>query len=229
MERGAAGFRSTLHVRLMHAFVRRRVGQLSQWRADAWGVPVSQSDMAGTYLVFAVAFLVGLRVLGVPVTDDDARAVVHLWRYVGWLMGVEDRWLIEDEAAGRFLLLHVALSQPEPDESCALLGRALMDEPLSREYPNLGWLRGPLNRSRHLSVTRLFVSGPQLRALGLPRFGVPWYPLLSAPLTLAWHGLHRLLPGGQERLARSGRARQQALLRPQFGEQRPTLGRLHGT
>jgi hypothetical protein len=222
----APGYRATLHVRLMHAFVRRRVQSLPQWRTEEWGVPVNQPDMAGTYLVFCMMFLLGARVMGVPVSRREARAVIHFWRYVSWLIGVDERWLIDTEAEGRRLLWHILLCQPEPDASSVALGRALMDEPLQRPYPNLRWLRGHFERERHLSVTRLFVSSRQMHALGLPLRVLPWYPLVSAPTTLAWHIAHRVLPGGKERLVRSGRKAQVDLVNRHFGSEAPEVGHL---
>jgi hypothetical protein len=227
MLRGGPGWNTTLHVRLMHTFVRRRVKSLPQWQAEEWGLPVNQTDMAGTYLVFAIAFLYGLRVCGVPITSEEGRAVVHFWRYVSWLMGVDEAWLVNTEAEGRTLLWHIAVSQPEPDESSMQLGQALMNEPLQRPYPNLAWLRGRFERQKHLSVTRLFTSRAQMRALGLPGTVLPWYPLLMMPLNLGWHLAHRLLPGGRERLIRTGRARQEALVQRHFGQETQAMGSLH--
>lgn len=227
MERGAPGWNATLHVRLMHTFVRRRVKSLPQWQPDDWGLPVNQTDMAGTYLVFAIAFLYGLRVSGVPVTAAEGRAVVHFWRYVSWLMGVDEAWLVNSEAEGRYLLWHMAVSQPQPDESCVELGQALMNEPLQRPYSNLAWLRGHYEKQKHLSVTRLFASTEQMRALGLPTLVLPWYPLLRLPVNLGWHLAHRLLPGGRQRLIRQGRAAQEALVQRHFGRETQAMGALH--
>jgi hypothetical protein len=211
----------------MHTLVRRRVKTLPDWNAGDWGLPVNQTDMAGTYLVFAIAFLVGLRVSGVPITQEEGRAVVHFWRYVSWLMGVDEPWMVDTEAQGRRLLWHIAVSQPEPDESSVQLGQALMNEPLQRPYPNLAWLRGHFERQKHLSVTRLFASRQQMRQLGLPGYILPWYPLLTLPLNLGWHLMHRALPGGRERLIRKGRAAQEVLVQRHFGAETQAVGELH--
>jgi hypothetical protein len=226
MDYGQPGWRATLHVRLMHAFVRHRVHARPQWQADRWGLPVNQSDMAGTYLVFAVVFLLGLRMVGVPVSRAEGRAVMHFWRYVSWLIGVDDRWLVDSEAQGRRLLQHIVLSQPAPDHSSVLLGQALMNEPLQRHYDHFAWLRARLDRERHLSVTRLFVSRSQMRALGLPAGTLPWYPLALLPVNLARHLVVGALPGGRQQLTRAGRAAQEAIVQCQFGRERPAVGTL---
>jgi hypothetical protein len=226
MDPGKPGWNATLHVRFMHAFVRRRVQLMPEWKNEEWGIPVNQSDMAGTYLVFAITFLLGLRVVGVPITDQEGRAVVHFWKYVSWLMGVDERWLVDTEAEGRKLLWHVALGHTELHPNSAELGRALMNEPIERPYEDFAWLRGRFAREQHLSVTRLFVNGAQMHALGLPRRVVPWYPLVSLPFRFARHGVTRLLPNGRERLIRSGRAAQVALVERQFGREIQAMGAL---
>jgi hypothetical protein len=187
---------------------------------------VNQTDMAGTYLVFAIVFLLGLRACGVPVTRQEGKAVMHFWRYLSWLMGVSEPWLVDTEMEARQLLWHIVISQPEPDESSLLLGQALMNEPLQRPYSSFAWLRGHIERQKHLSVTRLFTSRKQMRELGLPAYILPWYPLLKLPLNLAWHLAHRILPGGRDRLIRNGRAAQEALVRQHFGQEAQTVGAL---
>lgn len=223
MDRFGEGFRNTLHVRLIHGLIRRQVQRQPDWRNDQWGLPVNQTDMAATQLGFSVIFLLGSRFLGVPLTRAEGQAVMHLWRYIGWLMGVDPRWLPETEQEGRVLLYQILLSQAPPDESSRQLGRALMDEPFDRHYPNLHQLRGHFERARHTSITRLFVSGQGMRDLGLPAWMPPWYPALSLPLNLAHQTQARLRPGGADRLATTGRRAQIDYLKVLFGDAAPAI------
>lgn len=223
MARFSDGFKNTVNVRLMHSVVRQRIQRLPAWNTGAWGVPINQSDMTGTQLGFSVIFILASRVLGVPLTPRDGEAVMHLWRYIGWLMGVDEQRLAKSEAEGRVLLYQILLSQAPPDDSSQQLGRALMDEPLQRHYPNFGWLRGRVDRARHLSVSRLFLHADGMRDLGLPARVLPWYPAMTAPITLARHGARRLLPGGRQHLARVGRQAQISYLKVLFGDKCPAL------
>lgn len=223
MARFGDGFKNTVNVRLMHSLVRRRVQRMSAWDSGAWGLPINQSDMAGTQLGFSVIFLLASRVLGVPLTSGEGHAVMHLWRYIGWLMGVDERWLATSEPEGRTLLYQILLSQAPPDDSSQQLGRALMDEPLQRFYPNLGWLRGRFDRARHLSISRLFLHAQGMRDLGLPERVLPWYPAITAPINLARHSAHRLLPGGRQHMASAGRDAQISYLQILFGDKRPAI------
>ncbi len=218
MQRHAPGFKTTLRVRVMHALVRLSVAKRPEWDAARLGLPVNQVDMQATYLGFSVVHLLALKGTGVVVTPGDAHAMMHLWRYIGWVMGVEDELLYETEREGRIGLYHNLLSQAPPDESSVALGRALMDEPLSRHYPrSSAWWRGHFNKARHLSVVRWFVGLEGMRNLGLPP-ALPWYPVLTFAPRLLWTGLHRIAPGGWKRLVAIGHKEQVDYLPIMFGE-----------
>jgi hypothetical protein len=148
--------------------------------------------------------------------------MMHLWRYIGWLMGVEEDLLSETEMQGRTSLYQNVISQAPPDESSAALGRALMNEPLDRHYPWGGALRGRFNRARHLSMLRLFVGREGMQHLGLPP-ALPWHPVLTTLPRLLWTGLHHLLPGGQARMVREGRANQLRYMPIVFGKHPPVV------
>lgn len=220
---GAPGYVSTLQVRIIHALVRRQVQRKPEWDSARHGLPVNQSDMHATYLAFSAIFLMGQRLLGVPVTAREAADVMHLWRYIGWLMGVDERWLHDDEQSARVALFQNLLAQAPPDESSVILGRALMDEPLTRHYRWLPGIQGRFNRARHLSIASAFLGRAGMRALGLPANTLPWYPVLTAGPRLIWHLAHRAVPGGRDRLARRGLAAQQNYLPVLFGDQAPGL------
>lgn len=227
MSRGAPGYCSTLQVRLIHGLVRRHVSQMPEWDAAYYGVPINQGDMHATYLAFSVIFLFGQRLLGVPLTKREGEAVMHLWRLIGWLMGVEERWLHTTEREGRVALYQNLLAQAAPDESSRQLGSALRDEPLHYHYGNFAWLRGRWNRAKHLSIARAFVGAEGMRDLGLPTRVLPWYPLLTIPPRLAGHAAARLLPGGREKLIERGLSAQSSYLNVLFGSAPPELRDAH--
>ncbi len=88
LREGRRGFRTVLKVRLMHAGVRRLMARSPRWDHAQFGQPIGQEDMAFTLLMFDVATLRGVQRLGLRVSAAQRRDFHHLWRYVGWLMGV---------------------------------------------------------------------------------------------------------------------------------------------
>jgi hypothetical protein len=207
------GWQSTLMVRFIHALVRRSVVARDDWQLADWGLPINQPDMAATLYGSLTVPVLGARLLGMPQSRRERDDAAHLVRYVGWLIGVEERWLADTEGASMAQLFEFLLSLTNPDETSPMMAVPLADEPLSRPYPNLGWARGRIERSLHLSISWAFLGGDAMRKLGLPDRVLPWYPLLSIPVSLVRHSAARLIPGGRARLARRGRAAQEAYVR----------------
>ncbi len=217
LQRFGGGFKSTLHVRFIHALVRRNLAQSEKWDAAEWGLPLCQVDMAATNLAFSVVFLSGLRMLGIFATPHESKAVMHLWRYVGWLMGVDEQWLLAGERESATLLYHTTLTQSAPDWTSKELGKALSIEPLSRHYSHLESVRRLYAYHKHLSVSRYFLGSKKMQLLGLPKQTLPWFPLIAAPLNVVSYTAQRLMPSTRAGLQRRGRRAQHDLL-ALFGE-----------
>jgi hypothetical protein len=224
MRRGHAGFTSTLHVRMVHAMVRRHLPKNPEWKTEVDGLPVNQIDMVATYLAFGPIMLMGIRALGIPVLPSESKAVMHLWKYAGWLMGVQEKWLVDDEREGLLRVYQTNMTQSPPDWSSKELGVALSREPLTRilpawqQWPLLHEWRVKLMYQQHLSVTSLFLNKKQLGQLGLPDHVYPWFPLISAGPRFLNYSVKRLLPQTRQRLEQEGRAEQLRYLTRMFGE-----------
>jgi hypothetical protein len=120
----------TLKVRLIHAHVRRMIRRQPGLWDEAWGAPINQHDQAGTSLLFSVAVLDGLRELGVRIGRANAEAYMHLWRWSGWLMGVDPELLPATESEGMRLGYLIHATEGPPDDDSRRLTRALLEAPL---------------------------------------------------------------------------------------------------
>lgn len=123
----ADGWQITVKVRMIHAQVRRMILRSEKWNAGAWGAPINQHDMAGTTLLFSVAMIDGLRKLGVRVDDDEAERYVHLWRWVGRVIGVDAGLLPASEPDAIRLADLIAATMAPPDQDSRDLTKALFD------------------------------------------------------------------------------------------------------
>lgn len=225
-KRQAAGWKSTLHVRFIHAMVRHYLSKREDWNNDDLGLPICQLDMAATNLAFSALFLTGLRSLGIFATAQEAKAVMHLWKYMGWLMGIDEAWLYDTEKQGLIALYQMQFMHPEPDWTCQELGKALSLEPLERQYRYFGEWQQKMDYFKHLSYSRYFLlaSGKKsMRQLGLPDNIPALYPLLSLPYNLIyfntrWLTNKKLSP---QQIVRGRRAQHNALAR--YGEHGKTL------
>ena len=124
------GFAITLKVRLMHAQVRRLLLQSGRWDHALWSAPINQHDMLGTIFLFSQVFLDGLRMLGLRISRAEADDFIHLWRVIGWLIGVEVDLLPDDEREARAWAEAIYLTQGPPDDDSRALAAALLRSPL---------------------------------------------------------------------------------------------------
>jgi hypothetical protein len=129
------GRRTIQRVRLMHAAVRHLIEARAEkdperWDPE-WGTPINQEDLAGTLLAFSYVVAEPMARLGIPVSDEDADAYLHLWNVIGHLLGVRDDMLVTDldDAAALVEAIrrrHFEASPEGQDMTLALLN--LLDE-----------------------------------------------------------------------------------------------------
>ncbi|MFD6140344.1 oxygenase MpaB family protein [Promicromonospora sp. NPDC060271] len=218
----APAWRATVHVRLMHALVNAsfadpdpstdRQGGRDRWDTARWGLPINQADQAATLGLFDGTQIFGCRALGVPVPPSDSRALMHLWRWVGHLLGVHPDFLVDDEWQRHRLNYHVLLAQAGISEAGPLLARAVVAAQAERTYPGPSWwqpFRAGFERERLLSMLTTFLGVRSMRELGLP-LRPAWAHAYLLPLN-TWR--YRVLGRGRrgrERLDRWGRRRSAA-------------------
>jgi hypothetical protein len=123
----ADGWQITLKVRLIHAQVRRMILRSGTWNEGAWGAPVNQHDMAGTTLLFSIAIMNGLRKLGVRIDSEEGERYIHLWRFVGHVIGVDPQLLPASEQDATRLADLMAATMGPPDQDSRDLTKALFD------------------------------------------------------------------------------------------------------
>ena len=128
----ADGWQITVKVRLIHAQVRRMILKSGKWNASAWGTPVNQHDMAGTTLLFSIAIMDGLRKLGVRIDSDEGERYIHLWRWVGRVIGVDAALLPVSEPDASRLADLIAATMAPPDQDSRDLTKALFDAAVGR-------------------------------------------------------------------------------------------------
>ncbi|WP_460851589.1 oxygenase MpaB family protein [Nocardioides montaniterrae] len=226
-EPGGEAWRLTVHVRLMHALVNHAFEP--RWDSATWGLPINVSDQASTLGLFDGVLLLGARALGVPVSKRDSRALMHLFKYVGHVMGVAPDFLVDSEAERHRLNYHVLLAQGPITEAGPQLSQAVVEAQLMRQFA--GWpsllqpLRARFERERLLSMLTVFLGVRSMRELGL---GVrpPWAFAYLLPLnTLRYRVLGRS-DAAKIRLEDDGAATSRAILASYFVGGEESLGEL---
>jgi hypothetical protein len=209
LERFALGFLEVARVRVMHAEVRAAMRRRVDWNECAWDLPLNQCQCAGTVLLFSVVYLAALRALGFRFTHKEREAVIHFWRYVGMLMGVDPSLLAADEAGAWRLLELQAQTEFLPDQDSRRLARAA-----SAALPAIHGVNADGRARRlaarmiigyHTALSRLLLGASTADALGLPRRRA-YTPavLATSAANLAIESGRQLLPGATALRVRLG-------------------------
>jgi hypothetical protein len=206
MERRGKGFKTTVKVRFLHAVLRKRIRSHPDWRDEEWGIPINQGDMLATNLAFSVAYMTGMKVLGFRYTQRERDGMIHLWRYIGYLMGIDERILVSSEREGLRILYTVLISQPEADADTRKLALALMNEPYEvAGKGRLAQLLAEASVRMHNGVSHFFLGSGPYRNLGLPENRRwTWVPLAIMPVVLGAETVRKLMPFGDEVFTRLG-------------------------
>jgi len=226
MLRDGEGWQLTVHVRLMHALVNNRFSEPGLWDTAYWGRPINASDQAATLGLFDGALLLGARALGVRFSRHDSNAVMHLWKYIGWLIGVEEDWLVDTERERHRLNYHILLAQDDVTPAGQELANSIIDaQPHLHFDAPLKSLKGWYTRERLLSMLRAFLGKQGLKDLDLP-VRPPWATALVLPKNAVKYWLIGRTPWGERYLEASARRNSDRIMRRYFGSDTPELAKL---
>lgn len=213
MRKHELGYISALRVRLVHAHVRAAMNSRDDWDYEAWDRPINQVQTVGTLLLFSQVFLLGTRVLGIRYSKRERDAILHLWRYIGWLMGVDEELLPVTENDCWRLLWLLDATEFNPDEDSQRLAQALLGTHAAVGQ-GLGPLSAPVGRAwtnLHASISRLVLGKANSDFLGLPNDPIARAVVLAlAGASFAAETTRQRLPGAtllQEKLGALARRR----------------------
>jgi hypothetical protein len=150
---------------------------------------------------------------------------MHLWKYVGWLMGVDEDWLVDLERERHRINYHLLLSQADVSEAGPQLSRAIIDAQRHLHSGRFAGTRGRLARERTLSMLTVFLGPRSMHELGLP-LRPPWAVAYVVVLNTLRYRVLGATPWGRRRLDRWGNRVTARVLRLYFGDERHDVGRL---
>lgn len=222
---GGAGWKTSMRVRIMHVFVRRRLINHPEWNERDWGVPISQGDALITLMAGCIAPGFVLRLAGFRTSEKDIEALMHFWRYVGYLMGVQPPWFPSTVKEGlQFSFLAYAAGANKAGEDGTNLCSSFNDAFAPKEEQLKGWrqkLQARLDHGVHRGFVSFFVSPATRQQSGIPFAGL-WaaLPLASAPAVFATETLVRRFPRLDEAVDKLARRRRQSWLDRHMGKRK---------
>ena len=211
LKHGEQGYASALRIRVVHAHVRAAMNRRDDWDYAAWDKPVNQVQTAGTLLLFSLVYVFGTQLLGLRYSARERGDILHLWRYIGWLMGVDDELLPTSEEDAWRLLWLLAATEFIPDDDSKRLAKALIEAnaAVGEGRGAVGKVLSHVSVAVHSSISRLVLGKTNADFLGLPNDPVAQAAIVAvAGVNFAAETVRRFIPGAtalQERIGEAGR------------------------
>src|SRR6185503_818140 len=105
--------------------------------------------------------------IGYRFKPTEREALIHLWRYAGYLIGVENELLVAGEWEGHRLLDLIFTFEPKPDDDSRALVDALMQTSL--DYLHRFRIAGRSNINVCYGISRALIGDERADALAYPR------------------------------------------------------------
>ena len=194
LQTNSEAYQLILRTRLMHSYARLSIqNKVKNWDEETCGKPINAWDMIATYTGFSLVFMQGLKKLGITISDEEEKGVFHLWKYVGYLLGIPEKFLHENKQQAVEQLYLWSSLQDQGDEDSVLLAKALLNENLENTIYKRQFQRNLLlklhigmnhflldeeinNRLKIPKVTLLTNSFPKF-IIGLNKLSMKMYPL----------------------------------------------------
>lgn len=168
LEIHAKGYEFAIKTRLIHSYARLSIKKhYKEWDTENWGEPINSWDMMATYIGFSLVFLHSLKKLGNTFSVEEEKGLFHLWKYVGYLLGIPEKLLPDDKKqATEYFYLWTSV-QPPADKDSALLAHSLLNESLENPILKFKFQRKNL-RYLHICCTWFLLDDDVCRRLQIP-------------------------------------------------------------
>lgn len=161
-----------VRTRLMHSYARLTIKKkIENWDYENWGEPINSWDMIATYTGFSLVTMQGLKKLGVKISEEEEKGVFHLWKYIGYLLGIPEEFLPENKQQAVEQLYLWSSIQNKGDDDSAQLAKALLDENLTNTIYKFQFQR-KLLLNLHQSMNWFLLDREINERLQIPKVGI---------------------------------------------------------
>ncbi|KAF9948850.1 hypothetical protein BGZ72_009251 [Mortierella alpina] len=171
-------WKSILRIRFLHSGVRARLLKFGHaypkyYNLKDYGVPINQEDLLSVlFTCSSTMWQVLEKRMGIQMTTQDRKDYMHLWRYVGYILGVDDilgatQTPERADACQESIMLHLADPDSESGRLCSTMLQNLASEPtLFFKFANHIAL---LDQYKiHMALTEHLVGSEIWKEYGLP-------------------------------------------------------------
>lgn len=138
LDREGDGLKLSVRVRLIHAQIRRLLNHSGDWDHEAWGMPLSAAHMGYSITAFSTRLLGHMRALGASFDAEERGSFMAVWRYVGYLMGIPETILFQDEQQARRVFKYGGMCEPPVSlEGIAMANSLINSAPYVAGIPDI--------------------------------------------------------------------------------------------
>lgn len=168
LEIHAKGYEFAIKTRLIHSYARLSIKKnYKDWDTENWGKPINSWDMMATYIGFSLVFLHSLKKLGNTFSTEEEKGIFHLWKYVGYLLGIPENLLPDNKKqATEYFYLWTSV-QPSSDKDSVLLAHSLLNESIENPILKFSFQRKNL-RYLHICCTWFLLDNEVCKRLQIP-------------------------------------------------------------
>jgi len=164
----AKGYEFAIKTRLIHSYARLSIKKhYADWDTENWGEPINSWDMMATYIGFSLVFLHSLKKLGNSFSNEEELGIFHLWKYVGYLLGIPEHLLPDHKKQATEYFYLWSSIQPPSDKDSVLLAHSLLDESLENPILKFSFQRRNL-RYLHICCTWFLLDDEVCKRLNIP-------------------------------------------------------------
>lgn len=164
----AKGYEFAIKTRLIHSYARLSIKKhYKDWDTETWGEPINSWDMMATYIAFSLIFLHSLKKLGNTYSKAEEQGLFHLWKYVGYLLGIPEDLLPENKKQATEYFYLWSSVQPPSDKDSVLLAHSLLNESLENPILKYKFQRKNL-RYLHICCTWFLLDDEVCKRLQIP-------------------------------------------------------------
>ena len=190
---GNDGWKLNLRIRLVHAQTRHLINSSDEWDATMLGMPVSAAHVLLGAASFSGRLMQHVDRLGGGFSREEREAYVHVWRYSGWLLGIPDAIMFDDEASAVRAFKIGSLFEPPPDDYGIIMANCLLNS-----VPLVLGVDDPTVRKseaiKYYEISRALIGNELADQFKFPPpRKIPLLPILRAKNRF-WRLLRRLFP-----------------------------------
>jgi len=138
------------------------------WDNSQWGKPLNLWDMLATNLGFSIAFIDGLKKLNINATQKEIDGTLHLWKYVGYLLGIPEHLLVDTEQQAVNALYLWSKTQKGADIDSIALANSLYMEPKIVKFTDSNLLKNFVYQT-NLGYNQVLLGVETCEKLNIPR------------------------------------------------------------